>query len=233
MIEYLYDENSNIYGFIYRKNQLIEKYLYKKDILGNILGILDERNEEIIVYTYDDYGNLIIDGINSNGQYNSIKYKGYYYDEETELFYCNSRYYSPKYCRFISPDSVDYLDPNSINGLNLYSYCMNDPINYYDPCGNSAILAGLIIGAAIGLGVATYIDYRDDGRIFNGSIKWYNYLDAIALGGALMLGATGTTTLTITGAQVLGAAGLLGATYMFAKGGLPNNQYQNKNGLKQ
>ena len=128
---------------------------------------------------------------------------------------------------------------------------MNDPINYYDPCGNFAILAGLIIGAAIGLGVATYIDYRDDGRIFNGSVKWYNYLGAIALGGAigaglgafagmsfsasiptfglvntggaLMLGATGTTTLTITGAQVLGAAGLLGATYMFAKGGLPNN----------
>ncbi len=45
-IEYLYDENSNIYGFIYRKNQLIEKYLYKKDILG----LLDERNEEIATY---------------------------------------------------------------------------------------------------------------------------------------------------------------------------------------
>ena len=134
---------------------------------------------------------------------------------------------------------------------------MNDPINYYDPCGNFAILAGLIIGAAIGLGVATYIDYRDDGRIFNGSIKWYNYLGAIALGGAigaglgtfagtsfsasiptfglvntggaLMLGATGTTTLTITGSQVLGAAGLLGATYMFASNNRPgNNRVQNK-----
>ena len=35
-------------------------------------------------------------------------------------------------------------------------------------------------------------------------------------------------TLTITGAQILDAAGLLGATYMFAKGGLPNNQHQNK-----
>ncbi len=171
MIEYLYDENSNIYGFIYRKNQLIEKYLYKKDILGNILGILDERNEEIIVYTYDDYGNLISDGINSNGQYNSIKYKGYYYDEETELFYCNSRYYSPKYCRFISPDSVDYLDPNSINGLNLYSYCMNDPINYYDPSGHFTIAALLI---SVGLSLAfEFVGDLIDGNGIDHSLREY------------------------------------------------------------
>ena len=45
-------------------------------------------------------------------------------------------YYSPELCRFISPDSVDYLDPSSINGLNLYSYCGNDPINRFDPSGH-------------------------------------------------------------------------------------------------
>ncbi len=66
---------------------------------------------------------------------------------ETGLFYCNSRYYSPELCRWISPDSVDYLDPKSINGLNLYCYCMNNPIMYVDPTGHSAILS-LLLGIA-------------------------------------------------------------------------------------
>ena len=36
------------------------------------------------------------------------------YDEETNLDYLQTRYYSPELCRFISADSVDYLDPESI-----------------------------------------------------------------------------------------------------------------------
>ena len=90
--------------------------------------------------------------------------------KETEFYYFNSRYYSPKLCRWISPDSVDYLDPESINGLNLYCYCMNNPIMYANPSGHSAILIGLIIGAIIGFGTAAYIDYQDDGQIFNESV---------------------------------------------------------------
>ena len=72
------------------------------------------------------------------------------YDVETQLFYCNSRYYSTELCRFISPDSIEYLDPESINGLNLYCYCMNNPIMYADPSGHAPKwLQGLAIGLAI------------------------------------------------------------------------------------
>ena len=42
--------------------------------------------------------------------------------------------------RFISPDNVKYLKPDSINGLNLFAYCDNDPINKFDPSGCDAIL---------------------------------------------------------------------------------------------
>ena len=52
------------------------------------------------------------------------------YDVETVLYYCNSRYYSPELCRWISCDSIKYLDLESINGLNLYCYCWNNPVNY-------------------------------------------------------------------------------------------------------
>ena len=117
---------------------------------------------------------------------------------------------------------------------------------YYDPSGNSAVGA-ILIGAIIGFGIAAYIDYQDDGQIFNGSVAWYDYLGATVLGGAIGAGlgafagisfsatlptgfalaqtsagtmvlvTTGSITLTVNGAQILGAAGLLGATYMFYK----------------
>ena len=69
---------------------------------------------------------------------------------ETELYYCNTRYYSLEIGRWISIDDVDYLDPESISGLNLYCYCMNDPVNYSDGSGHSPEwLQGLAIGLAV------------------------------------------------------------------------------------
>ena len=102
-------------------------------------------------YQYDAYGNIVNEATLSDiGKKNKIRYKGYYYDNETQLFYCNSRYYSPELCRFISPDSIEYLDSQSINGLNLYAYCGNDPVNKYDPTGHFGILT--IIGIILGIG---------------------------------------------------------------------------------
>ena len=69
--------------------------------------------------------------------------------------------------RFISPDSVDYLDPASINGLNLYAYCGNDPVNNVDPTGHFAISA--IIGIIIGV-VALAATANDIYQIVNNKI---------------------------------------------------------------
>lgn len=67
----------------------------------------------------------------------------------------------------------------------MYCYCNNNPISGYDPTGHfviTAVIIGAIIGATIGFGVAAYIDYNDDGEIFNNSVKWYDYLGATVLG---------------------------------------------------
>ena len=68
-----------------------------------------------------------------------------------------SRYYDPQVGRFLSPDSLEYLDPETIHGLNLFSYCLNNPVMAIDPSGHFAVsiflacvIAGLIAGAIIG-----------------------------------------------------------------------------------
>ena len=65
------------------------------------------------------------------------------------------RYYNPEWGRWIQPDDIEYLDPTNINGLNLYAYCNNDPVNMYDPDGHSAIAIiaiGTLIGALVSFG---------------------------------------------------------------------------------
>ena len=67
---------------------------------------------------------------------------------ETGLFYCNSRYYNPEWCRFIQPADVSKLNPSSINGLNLYSYANNNPIGIaYSSSGVGGTISGGMVGS--------------------------------------------------------------------------------------
>ena len=98
-------------------------------------------------------------------------YKGYYYDEETELYYCNTRYYSPEIGRWISIDDIDYLDAKTINGVNLYAYCMNNPVMCSDPSGHFTIAALLI---SVGLSLAfEFVSDLIDGNGIDHSLKEY------------------------------------------------------------
>lgn len=54
--------------------------------------------------------------------------RGYYYDTETKLYFLKTRYYDPEVGRFITIDDISYIDAETINGLNLYSYCANNPV---------------------------------------------------------------------------------------------------------
>ena len=63
------------------------------------------------------------------------------------LYYLKTRYYDPEVGRFINMDGISYADPETINGLNLYAYCLNNPVNYSDSSGMfaTAIFAGLAL----------------------------------------------------------------------------------------
>ena len=142
-----------------------QSYFLRRNLFQDVTHIYDLNGNLVASYLYDAWGNHQVfdaNGVeNTNadfiGNINPIRYRGYYFDVETNLFYCNSRYYSSELCRFLIPDSIEYLDPESIHGLNLYCYCKNNPIMLVDPSGHMPewlkwILGGVVI---IGLGIAT------------------------------------------------------------------------------
>ena len=121
-----------------------------KYIQGDVVGVYNSAGTKLVTFKYDAYGNCTVSGDAVLAQYCKIRYRGYYFDTETGLYWVQTRYYNPAWCRWISPDTLDYLDPESAHGLNLYAYCGNDPVNFTDPSGRlPEWLAWLISGAAI------------------------------------------------------------------------------------
>jgi len=167
-IEYMYDSNGMLYGF----NCNNENYYYVRDLTGCIIKIINEEKVIVHEYCYDAYGN-IINQYGSLSNINSIIYKGYYYDVETNLFLVSSRYYSPELCRWISPDDIEYLDLESVNGLNLYCYCGNDPVNYKQrPVSSGGSITDSAFSGTLGVGFVPIVGVTGvSSGIFNQTLK--------------------------------------------------------------
>ena len=88
-------------------------------------------------------------------EYNSLRYRGYAYDNEVGLYYLQSRYFDPKVGRFINADDTDYLGASgTVLGFNLYAYCENNGVNKNDTSGNATfklVAIGLQLEINIGM----------------------------------------------------------------------------------
>ena len=155
VIYYIYSDIDGLIGFKYNDNM----YYYQKNCNNDIIKILDNSYNIVGIYNYDSWGNIMYitdkDGndVSNNLEHianiNPFRYRSYYYDKETKLYYLNSRYYNPRWGRFINADNYISTDSGPL-GDNMYLYCNNNPISYVDSDGNS-ILAGMVIGiAAVG-----------------------------------------------------------------------------------
>ena len=139
MLYFLRDDINNLLGFTYQG----DTYYYKKNAFDDIIGIYDSNYKEVCTYNYDSYGNILsikdntgkdITDTSNVAIINPFRYRSYYYDTETNLYYLNSRYYSPKMGRFINCDSI-LITTGSIISLNTYCYCVNNPANRIDSEG--------------------------------------------------------------------------------------------------
>ncbi|MGM9602228.1 MAG: RHS repeat-associated core domain-containing protein [Faecousia sp.] len=115
------------------------KYAYVHNLQGDIVAILDSTGAVVVSYVYDAWGRPISCSgtmVNTLGKINPFRYRGYVYDEETGIYYLQSRYYASDWKRFVNADTTDMLDANGdVWGNRQYLYCNNDPINRTDPYG--------------------------------------------------------------------------------------------------
>ena len=65
-------------------------YFYTVNLQGDVIAIVDATGTAVVSYTYDAWGNtLSVTGTMAEtlGQSNPLHYRGYVYDQETELYY--------------------------------------------------------------------------------------------------------------------------------------------------
>ena len=190
---YVYDADGSITGLHYSN----QPYYFQKNIQGDILRILDRTGTAVVEYTYDAWGNILsVTGSMAStlGKYNPFRYRGYYYDNETDFYYLNSRYYDAEVGRFISADKFASTGQGLL-GNNMFVYCGNNPIICADDGGEWwHIVIGGAIGLVVGAITSAVTQYIEDGEVNPG------WVVADALAGAC------SGTLTAAGFPIAAAA---------------------------
>ena len=191
-LDFLYDENDMLYGFVKDGSA---KYFYARDMLQNILGIIDTNGSPVVIYQYTAYGtSTVLQDTAGLANINPFRFKGYYFDTESGMYYCHTRYYVPEWCRWLNADHPSFLQPDSLQEMNLFAYCGNNPVSLFDPDGNfvsaiwgglSALVSGLLLGQsakqiAYNVAVATVTGLLVDIAVASGGTALLFIIPAIA-----------------------------------------------------
>ena len=185
-------------------------YIFNYDTRNSVTNVIAPNGTVVKGYDYDEFGNTEQKG--EEDFLNDITFTSSVADTSSNLQYMNSRFYQPSTGRFLSQDaySGNAYDPWT---QHLYTYCGNNPTTMVDPTGHfflSAILIGALVGAVVGAGVVGYEDYKDDGKIFNGSKSFGDYVTGAAVG-AVAGAAVGTVAAVAAGGTAVTAGlGMLG-----------------------
>ncbi len=154
---FYYDSDGSATSFKY--NGIM--YYYIKNLQSDVVKIINQSGTEVVGYVYDAWGNIqSTTGDATLGNLNPFRYRGYVYDNESGLYYLQSRYYDPVTGRFLNADDATYIGATGTAlSTNVFAYCENNPITYNDKYGYFSIPTFVISIAidAIILGLSSWL----------------------------------------------------------------------------
>ena len=234
VLDFFYDSQQHPYAVTYKPaDGAAATYYYITNLQGDVVALIDSSGSLAAEYTYNAWGAPLTMPYGGAGagavwppiaELNPLRYRGYYYDAETGFYYLQSRYYDSKIGRFINADSQ--LDTAISSGLNLFSYCENNPVNMVDTTGQLPFfLITAAIGAVVGAVIGGVVAAKNGGNVWSGigigavAGALIGTGAGMAAGAALAGSITATTGAVMAGGSTLvatiGTGGLgAGATYI-------------------
>ena len=144
-----------------------------------MVEIFNNLGQSVGRYRYDAWGACTVTHATLISLINPFRYRGYYYDTESGLYYLQSRYYDPNTGRFINGDqAVISVVSGAKSGHNSFAYCCNDPIGRADPTGFVSYSNTVIKTSAIRWDIKTVITIGKTNftylyHISNGMVRFY------------------------------------------------------------
>ncbi len=168
IFDYSYDANGCIRMLKHRATESATPtyYYYALNSRNDVVGLYDANGAVCAKYTYDPWGNktsvtdadgTAITDENDIAHTQPFRYRSYYYDTDSGFYYLQSRYYDPVTHRFINVDNVVAGIGESVKGYNLFTYCMNNPVNQSDSDGNWPKWAKKLVVAATVVAVVAVV----------------------------------------------------------------------------
>ena len=207
-LEFVYDDGNQPFAMIYNDGSTSTLYYYVLNAQGDVIALLNSAGSLVASYNYGAWGNYSVHGADGKkttdptfiGHINPLRYRGYYYDRETRLYYLQSRYYDFANCRFINADTFATTDANGFLSANMFAYCENNPIMRVDHNGESwedAAKIGLVV-AAVGLAALAIVSTGGGALLLAGA-------------GISVTAATSAATATVAAGITVSAGAIIGS----------------------
>ena len=135
VMDFIYDESGRAFALNYSTDgSSFTTYYYVLNLQGDVVKLVTSSGSIVAEYSYDAWGNLLVQS-GSMADKNPLRYRGYYYDNETGFYYLQSRYYDPTMRRFLNADAYASTDSTDAIACNMFAYCGNNPLISSDPSG--------------------------------------------------------------------------------------------------